>query len=96
MSELTPIGELIPKRRRHFAKVDAIDESERTLTPEEQLVLDLVKVGVSLRKAEQLVKQNPHEKIRKQLDWLPSRNARKPASLLIVAIERDYDAPAYL
>lgn len=96
MNELTPISEIIPKRRRHLQRVDALETSERTLSAEEQLVLDMVKVGVSLRKAEQLVKQYPLEKIREQLDWLPSRHARKPASLLIVAIERNYDAPAYL
>ena len=33
--------------------------------------------------------------IQKQLRWLPFRAARRPASLLISAIEHDYDSPAY-
>ena len=60
-----------------------------------ELVLELVQVGIGLRKAESLVKAFPESRIRKQLGWLPLRAARRPASLLIAAIEHDYDAPVY-
>jgi hypothetical protein len=65
------------------------------LSETEELVLALVEVGVSLRKAEHLVDSYPHEKVRRQLKWLPRRPAKRPASLLIAAIENDYGPPAY-
>jgi len=32
--------------------------------------------------------------VERQLNWLPYRNARKKASLIVKAIEEDYEAPA--
>lgn len=94
MTELNPISELLPSvgrgRRRKGPTPD-----DATLSERDQLVLEMVQFGISLRKAESLVKSFPEVQIRKQLDWLPLRAARRPASLLIAAIERDYDAPAY-
>lgn len=91
---LMPIGEILPGpdrgRRPRRPSPDDAPLSER-----DQLVLELVQVGISVRKAESLVTGFPEERIRKQLHWLPLRAARRPASLLIAAIERDYDAPAY-
>lgn len=93
MTELKPIGELLngngAKGRRRLSPDDA------PLSPSDQLILELVEVGIGLRKAESLVSKHPEELIRKQLKWLPYRAARRPASLLIAAIENDYDAPAY-
>jgi len=68
---------------------------EVTLSERDQLVLDLVELGVALRKAESLVRRYPAQEVRKQLDWLPFRSARRPASMIIAAIENDYDKPAY-
>ncbi len=68
---------------------------EPLLSPRDQLVLGLCEVGIGLRKAESLVNQYPEDKIRQQLAWLPFRAARRPASLLITAIEQDYDPPVY-
>lgn len=68
---------------------------EVALSERDQLVLDLVELGVALRKAESLVRRYPNQDIRKQLDWLPFRSARRPASMIIAAIENDYDKPAY-
>lgn len=70
-------------------------QDEPLLNPRDQLVLELVEVGIGLRKAGSLVNQYPMELIRRQLDWLPLRAARRPASLLIAAIEQDYDPPVY-
>ncbi|HVT12608.1 MAG TPA: hypothetical protein VHE55_10090 [Fimbriimonadaceae bacterium] len=86
MSELKPIGELLPKE----PAPDEVHLSER-----DQLILELVEVGVALRKAENLVRRHPAIRIRRQLDWLPYRSARRPASMIIAAIENDYDEPAY-
>ena len=94
MSGLKPIGELLPEGRPKRPAGKAIPD-EPTLDPREQLVLELVEVGIGLRKAESLVSHYPEERIRKQLDWLPLRAARRPASLLITAIEQDYGAPVY-
>ena len=93
MTELKPIGEFLPEaigRRRSKPTPDEVGLSER-----DQLVLDLVEVGIGVRKAENLVSHFPKEQIQKQLRWLPFRAARRPASLLISAIEHDYDSPAY-
>lgn len=68
---------------------------EVALSKRDQLVLDLVELGVALRKAENLVRRYPNKEIRKQLNWLPFRSARRPASMIIAAIENDYDKPAY-
>lgn len=86
MNGLKPIGSLFPKQ----PGPDEVPLSER-----DQLVLELVEVGVSLRKAENLASRFPALKIRRQLDWLPYRSARRPASMIIAAIENDYDEPAY-
>lgn len=92
MTSIEPIGELLPQsssRKRRMSPDDAV------LTEAEELVLDLVRVGVGLRKAQNLVDRYPSERIRKQLEWLSLRAARRPASLLIAAIEKDYDPPVY-
>lgn len=94
MTEFEQIGEIMqsPDRRGRSRKPTPDDAP---LTENEQLVLELVRVGINLRKAESLVGEFPEVLIRKQLRWLTLRAARRPASLLIAAIEHDYDAPAY-
>lgn len=72
-----------------------IPPDEVPLSERDQLILELVQNGVSLRKAENLVRKFEPERIRRQLDWLPYRSARRPASMIIAAIENDYDEPAY-
>lgn len=93
MTDLEPIGELLPEssrsRKRRLSPDDAV------LTDAEELVLELVHVGIGLRKAQSLVDRYPAELITKQLGWLSLRNPRRPASLLIAAIENNYDPPAY-
>jgi len=86
MTELKPIGDL---------QSNQLNPDDMPLSPRDQLILELVEVGVSIRKAESLVKRFPDVKIRRQLDWLPYRSAKRPASLIIAAIENDYDEPAY-
>lgn len=93
MGGFEPIGEILPhaegKKRRRPSPDDAV------LSADEELVLELVHVGVGLRKARSLVDQYPAERIVRQLGWLQLRAARRPASLLISAIENDYDPPVY-
>lgn len=94
MTDFNPIGEILPPvGRNQRSRRPTPDEAP--LSEHDQLVLELVQVGIGLRKAESLVKAFPETQIRKQLLWLPMRAARRPASLLIAAIEHDYDAPAY-
>lgn len=83
---MEPIGDLLPKK---------LPPDEVPLSERDQLILALVEVGVSVRKAENLVKRFPALRIQRQLDWLPYRSARRPASMIIAAIENDYDEPAY-
>lgn len=94
MTELKPIGEIPPSFVRG-GRNKRPSPDDATLSERDQLVLELVHYGISLRKAESLVNSFPEDLIRKQLRWLPLRAARRPASLLIASIEHDYDAPAY-
>jgi hypothetical protein len=94
MSDLKPIGEILPEREGKRPSRKRLPD-EPALSPHDLLVLELIEVGIGRRKAESLVAHHPVELIRRQLDWLPMRAARRPASLLISAIERDYDAPVY-
>lgn len=92
MTNLEPIREVDPSSERRLRRVTP---DEVPLSDREELVLDLVHVGISLRKAEHLVSRYSADRIRRQLGWLTKRAPRKPASMLIAAIENDYDAPAY-
>lgn len=92
MTTLKPIGELLPEvtpPKRRLSPDDAV------LSDSEELILDLVRIGVGLRKAQNLVDRYPADLIVRQLEWLPLRAARRPASLLIAAIEHNYDPPVY-
>ena len=93
MTRLEPIGEILPNASHRRER--GPDPYAEPLSERDELVLELVQTGVGLRKAESLVSAFPHTSIRQQLAWLPLRAARRPASLLIAAIEHDYDAPAY-
>lgn len=94
MSEFESIAELLPEepprsRKKRLSPDDAV------LTDAEELVLELAHVGIGLRKAQSLVDRFPAKQIAQQLEWLSLRNPRRPASLLIAAIEQNYDAPVY-
>jgi len=53
----------------------------------------LSRLGVSPEQVEFLVTNFDVERIQRQLDWLPYRNARKPAHFIIAAVEHDYEEP---
>jgi hypothetical protein len=89
---LEPIGGLLDDVKPRPRRRQTPDEA---LTERDELILDLVHVGIGLRKAQNLVDLYPAEVIERQLKWLPSRAARRPASLLIAAIENNYDPPVY-
>jgi hypothetical protein len=94
MAELKPIGEILQQSgRNHRLRGPGPDDAP--LSERDQIVLEMVQVGISLRKAESLLSKHPEDLIRKQLQWLPLRAARRPASLLIASVEHDYEAPAY-
>lgn len=93
MSELEPIGEILPQSLPN--KPEPLSPDEAVLSEREELTLELMEFGVSMRKAEQLVTRYPLKKLRRQIRWLPLRGPKRPASLLIASIENNYDAPAY-
>lgn len=95
MTELKPIGEILPPSGRGQRKFRGPSPDDAALNERDELVLELVQVGVGLRKAESIVRFYPVDRIRRQIEWLPLRAPRRPASLLIAAIEHDYDAPVY-
>lgn len=53
----------------------------------------LLQIGVSGHQVRRLLLHDL-DKVERQLDWLPYRSARKKASLIVAAIEQDYEAPA--
>jgi hypothetical protein len=63
---------------------------------ENEILSALVDAGLSHRKAAEIVNRFDPDRISKQLHWLPYRNPKVPASLLISAIEQDYEPPSLL
>jgi hypothetical protein len=50
-------------------------------------------IGIGGNQAERLLDEFPGERIRRQIEWLPYRNARDRARLLIAAIAADFEKP---
>lgn len=63
---------------------------------ESEMLGNLVEAGLSHRKALEIVNRFDHDRILRQIHWLPYRNAKVPASLLVSAIEQDYEPPSLL
>lgn len=63
-------------------------------TPEGDARRRLLALGVAAGTVERLVSEHPAEEIRRQLEWLPLRGARRPERLIVAAIDNDYDPPA--
>jgi hypothetical protein len=57
------------------------------------LVGRLVAAGLGRWEASGLIESFGKERVRRQLDWLPYRNARDPVRFLAVAVRDDYDPP---
>lgn len=58
-----------------------------------RIAYELLSLGVSHARCEQLLRDHPPEEIERQLKWLPFRKARRPEALLIRAITYNYSAP---
>lgn len=58
--------------------------------PPRNLVAELDAVGLDEGQIDWLTGRFPLERIRRQLDWLPPRQPRNPAGMLIRAIEEDW------
>lgn len=55
----------------------------------------LIAKGITSDQAQFLTENYPINRIERQLDWLPYRNAKNPASFLVAAIREDYEAPSF-
>ncbi len=53
----------------------------------------LIQAGLYPEQADELLAEYDHERIQRQLAWLPYRGARNPAGMLMAAIRGDYEAP---
>lgn len=82
---------------REIAELNGWEVPEQFATEEEkernELLRRLCAVGLERGQANEILSQYPAERIRRQLDWLPSRGARLPDRYLVAAIEGDYEAP---
>ena len=61
--------------------------------PQVDLRRDLAAWGVPADLIARLLADHDPAKIRRQLDWLPLRNAHDPARFLVAAIQKDYAPP---
>lgn len=61
--------------------------------PAVQLAVELQTLGVSQAGVVELLSKYPHEAIRKQLDWLPHRKAKRPEAFIIQAVRQNYSPP---
>jgi hypothetical protein len=70
---------------------------DESATPEEaarrNLERRLTEAGLTSHQARSLLDSYPEDRIETQLWYLPHRNARYPAGMLIASIEGDYAAP---
>ncbi len=96
---------VIAYSREHYARPRA--EVERTIAenmgwelPEgavDEATADtrrrLLGVGVTKDQADFLLGSYDLERIQRQLEWLPYRNAKNPAGFIVAAIEDDYEEP---
>jgi hypothetical protein len=62
---------------------------------ERKLIEELIALGVTLTVAQKLVREQPREEIRRQLDYLPHRPAADPAALLVKAITEAWSPPKH-
>ena len=73
---------------------------QNPLTPEERvrehLRQRLLRLGVSNEQVDYLLACHPQEEVARQLDWLPHRNAKKPAGFVVAAIQGAYAEPPLL
>lgn len=58
-----------------------------------QLAMELLKLGVSKKGVEELLNHYPYEEIRRQLDFLPMRKAKRPEAFVVEAIRHSYSPP---
>lgn len=58
-----------------------------------QLAMELLKLGVSKKGVEELLNHYPYEEIRRQLDFLPLRKAKRPEAFIVEAIRHSYSPP---
>jgi len=74
------------------------EETPNAVTPEARkwlaLKRALVEMGIAASRADELLSLYPHERIERQLRWLPRRQARSPVAYLLAAIEHDYAPPS--
>lgn len=61
--------------------------------PAVELAKELHLLGVSNAGVVELLTQYPHDRIRKQLDYLPHRKAKRPEAIIIEAVRNNYSAP---
>lgn len=71
----------------------ASDATPASQAPKAALAAELAAVGLDPDQIDGVLTGFPQERIRRQLDWLPARQARNPAALLIRAIEQNWSAP---
>jgi hypothetical protein len=78
---------------RLVAEQLGIPPGEMEDTPEGEARRQMYAYGVPRDVIERLITNYPLDRIRRQIEWLPQRNAKSPGRFLIAAIENAYVAP---
>ena len=97
-----PQSEPVPLDGQNLQIPALSDREERSaVAPEEsrrdrlvRLAVALQRLGVSERETFKLLSEFDLDQIERQLNWLPLRNPKKQASLIVTSIREDYEAPA--
>jgi hypothetical protein len=93
---LAPVETLSGERAPLPPEAEAVLSGPASLpTPAatDALPLQLREVGLNPEQVAWLLRSFPPGRIQQQLEWLPSRQARNPAALLIRAVEGDWGPP---
>lgn len=71
-----------------------VKEQGEEKDPEDLVRKGCLAVGVAQPTIDVMLENYPVERIARQLDWLPGRQARDPAAMLVSAVQGDWSQPA--
>ena len=78
---------------KDIAVKDAVASVVLNSKSEEEIIKQLVIVGVGRERATLITRTHSPELIQRQLNWLPYRHAQNPPAMLIKAIEEEWEEP---
>ncbi len=71
-----------------------VEVDSQCMPCDNELLTRLVKIGITQKVAEQIVREYPAETVKEQMEMLPFRKAKDPAAALVAAIQESWAPPA--